>query len=178
MKRISWSELSYLDLFGIISGTIGLICNLIGLPTLLITSQKVQVSGTEFWILVFVFVFLLIVYTTFIVNIYTRRSLYIRYKRNLRALTVKQREKLESGTLVITWLAGLTLLYVFTTSILILEHANHPEHFKNPNTGGYGEAVVGIVIFLLLTTVLGVLGCNGVHELGKLVYSAFDPEYK
>ena len=117
MKRISWSELSYLDVFGIISGTIGLICNLIGLPSLLITSQKAQVGDTEFWILVFVSVFVLIVYITFIVNIYKRRIVYIRHKRNApRALTVKQREKLESGTsgtLVVTCLAGLTLLYVF-----------------------------------------------------------------
>ena len=172
MKRISWNELSYLDLFGIISGTIGLICNLIGLPSLLITSQKVQVGGTDFWILVFVLVFALIVYITFITNIYTRRILYIRNKRNSpRALTVKQREKLESGTLVVTCLAGLTLLYVFTTSILILEHANHPEHFPD-----FFFALVLIPLFT--TAVPGFFGCLGIHELGKLVYSAFDPEYK
>ena len=175
MKRISWSELSYLDLFGIISGTIGLICNLIGLPSLLITSQKVQVGGTEFWILVFVLGFVLIIYITFIINIYTRRILYIRNKGNSpRALTVKQREKLESATQVVTSLAGLTLLYVFTTSILILVHANHPELFKDP----INDLTVALLSTLTGTTFLGFFGCLVVHELGKLVYSAFDPEYK
>lgn len=177
MKRISWNELSYLDLFGIISGTIGLICNLIGLPSLLITSQKVQVGGTEFWILVFASVFMLIGYITFIVNIYTRRILYIRNKRNSpRALTVKQREKLESGTLVVTSLAGFTLLYVFTTSILVLAIANHPVDFKDRIAGA--NAVFGIGFALGVTGFIGYFGCRGVHELGKLVYSAFDPEYK
>ena len=170
MKPISWNELSYLDLFGIISGTIGLICNLIGLPSLLITSQKVQVGGTEFWILVFVLGFVLIVYITFIINIYTRRILYIRNKGNSprRALTVEQREKLESATQVVTSLAGLTLLYVFTMSILIVVHANHP---INDLTGA-------LILTLGATTFLGFFGCLGVHELGKLVYSAFDPKYK
>lgn len=177
MKRISWNELSYLDIFGIISGTIGLICNLIGLPSLLITSQKVQVGGTDFWILVFVLVFVLMVYITFVINMYTRRILCIRNKRNSpRALTVKQREKLESGTLVVTCLAGLTLLYVFTTSILILGHANHPEHFdKDPRVPFLFQLVF---VPLLTTLVPGLPGCLGIHELGKLVYSAFDPEYK
>ena len=178
MKRISWNELSYLDLFGIISGTIGLICNLIGLPSLLITSQKVPVGGTEFWILVFVLVFLLIVYITFIVNIYTRRILYIKNKRNTPyALTVKQREKLESGTLVVTCLAGLTLLYIFATSIFILALANHPEAFKDL-TSVRPEATINALMITAMLGFLGYSGCLVVHQIGKLVYSAFDPEYK
>ena len=165
--KINWRTLSSLDWFGIISGSIGLIVDIIALSSILILSST---EASNISIGIWLLAAFTIIYTTIIVGFYSRRFFCIRHRDRSKILTSRQYDRIENGSLSAIIVVGGPLIIAYLINIMILVDKTMPKEKQSLG----GSVIVGIFIVALIGTGL----CFGIYALSKEIYQAFDPDYK
>lgn len=157
-------HLSSFDRFGLVSGIIGLLADVIALSTIFVqlqSSQGVPQIGVVVWIVAA----LSIVYTTLVISIYARRFFTSKQRRPGYTVTVAGYATIERGARAVTMAVGISLCLVFATLFVVAE-------FSGGSLGqafGIGSGLsVGITFFLV----------EGINKAAREIYSALDFEYQ
>jgi hypothetical protein len=168
-------KLSRFDWFGIISGIIGLIADVISLSTLFIVSkgnqdsQNQTNSGISFG--VWIASFLMILYTILIASFYSRRLFAMKHKAKNINLDAYRKGMIEKGARGFTYIFGFPFMQAYMIALLFaLTSLIPPSPIRD-------EKVAAIMIFVGgLSMGLSFLVCYLINEQAEKMYAAFDPD--
>ncbi len=203
-RKIIWKELTALDWFGLISGIVGFVVDIVALSKISTFQSSSQGSSQSISIIGWIFLFVVMAYTIFICGFYARRVLAARNYGASRTLSFGQYERVEKGAQVFVYLVGITLSVFFFTILFLGSTGNAPAAANNmpaatvtpvptispvPSATGTARPISkeeseAFGNFLLLTLAIGVgigvgaILCLVLGEAARALYTAFDPEYE
>ncbi|MET0626581.1 MAG: hypothetical protein ABW250_26840 [Pyrinomonadaceae bacterium] len=163
-------SLTRFDWFGIISGVIGLIADVIAISSVLIMSQKGQDVSTALWLISFVG----IIYTTFVVSFYARRVFTANHKLKGGELTPKSQKTIDSGSAALTIVVGGALFFAFLFSVLAQPSPTPATDIPNIPDKHFADMVLAS-IFVILP--FSLFMSFVISVAARRAYAAFDPDY-
>jgi len=187
-------DLSNLDIFGLVSGIIGLIADVISLSALVgLTKANISIPVTSHVTSV-----ILIIYTLMIAGFYARRILvYINQKKIARKQMTIDYKKIEVGARVVVCVlaASLFTLYIYNLAVATYQYNSADilkkiEEEKSASKDKPDRRVVGdhdyefrvagantfVAVFLGSAVAVGITAA--ILFLSGMLYQAFDPFYR
>ena len=125
------SELTRFDLFGIASGIIGLVADVITISSLFIASRKASETSPESATTTFsiwVIAFLATLYSILIASFYARRIFAAKQKRKTNELSPVQKKIIGRGGSALTFAMGTPILVVFLSSAILSLTSKMPQN--------------------------------------------------
>ena len=177
------------DIFGWVTGSVGLIADVVGLGGLVVASRVEQSNQFFVWVLLF----LMTLYSVVLVSFFLRRHFYSVHRRRIRSLDLTDQEylreidffnrgmeRIEQGSVSATCLVGVPIIICFVCAAFYVDSAN----------SGFDRAFGGIpsLIFVsnrleytlhgaLYGLFLGIPLCLGINMLIRQIFLALEPEY-
>jgi hypothetical protein len=156
------SRLSNIDKFGLGTGLIGLVADVVSLAGLFTFSSSAQGTPIPIWI----FVLISLIYSIAATNFYARRYFCKRVIRRNERLSRQELRRVEEGTASVTALISFPTLIAYFTFAFFAESEFFRLYFIQSITRGL--CIGGLVAFL-------VVYCS--QTLIRSIYRAFDPVY-
>ncbi|HIK17291.1 MAG TPA: hypothetical protein IGS53_18650 [Leptolyngbyaceae cyanobacterium M33_DOE_097] len=161
-RQSNKSKLSNIDKFGIGTGLIGLVADLISLAGLFKVSSNSQDEPTYIWFLVLGST----IYTVAGINFFARRYFFKKIANEIEIASEQERRRLEAGTFAVTALISYpSLIFYFMFAFLAASDFEnsylYPSIFRGLVAGGFIAWLVS----------------NISHRLVRSIYEAHDPLY-
>jgi hypothetical protein len=159
-------KLTSLDWFGIVTGLIGLIVDVIALSAIFSLPQSKEYTfNTSLWLLAATS----LIYTITVISVYARRVFCIRYRGRVRSLSIEKVAKIERGVTGIIFGIGLPIFLTYAISLaLAIDKAMPPEKQSVGSAIGFAVVLGGIISWVL---------CTVIDQVGMWIYGALDPDY-
>ncbi len=176
-----------LDLFGLISGFIGLVTNIITLYSFYraTESQGVSSGGLSSFKGLWIVSLISITYTVLIFSFYCRRVLIARYEsRRRRRLAGVRRSSVENGISLYTCLFGTPLFvfylyYGYQALREVILRMNQHQLERTFGTDEYAAILFRLGGFAIIVgPILSVCLCWWLNSLAETIYSALHRDYK
>jgi uncharacterized membrane protein len=176
-QSINEKELTRYDLFGIVTGIIGLIADAITLAALFKVSQDASDTSPQYLksttAFLWMFSFLCIVYTTLIAGFYIRRLFTARHRLASTEVQRKRTSIIYDGASALTYTIGMPLFLVYSLVSLLALFDSSLRDSKMAGTAGFG-------IFILMGfggLPFSLLVCFFLNQAANRMYAGFDPDY-
>jgi len=161
-----------LEWFGLVSGIIGLAADILSLMTLATKWDTKAASGSiSTWITaVWALVLIGILYTTVITGFYARRFGRLRHQQRSRSWLSRDREKIEKGSRILSFLIGAPLIVAYFTMGTVAAFSIRKDVSPMDLVG---IAILGgVPIGGLASLIIFELNDGAMH-----LYTLFDPSY-
>jgi len=155
------NRLSGFEWFALSTGLIGLVADFITIASLVhLGGGSGYVTPTAIWVVTPI----LIIYTTIVLSLYSRRIFYLRHKAENHQYTLNVYSEINRGGFAIAQVIGLPLFLIYDVSLIL--------SFGNPD-----KITENIVLLLIFGTALTMFFVFILGLIAEILFNSFYPNY-